>query len=266
MSATPRRRWLVTVAAIVGMSVTAFLGNWQLSRAAYKRGLQQDIAARQSMPPLDNATLSALPQVHDGQHQPVRLRGRWLDRYTVYLDNRPLHGRPGFHVLTPLVLDVPPHGAPLRHGVIVVQRGWVARDLRDPAVVPRIDTPGGPVEISGRLARPPSRMLELDGARSDTAVVQGEGAAPRASGSSPIRQNLDLQGFAAEVGVALAVDGIVLQTGAPSEGLLRAWPEPGAGVEKHYGYAFQWFGLSALIAVLYVWFQFIAPRRRARPR
>ena len=53
------------------------------------------------------------------------------------------------------------------------------------------------------------------------------------------------------------------QTGVPSEGLLREWPEAASGAPKHYGYAFQWWALSALIAILYVWFQFIAPRRKA---
>jgi surfeit locus 1 family protein len=53
--------------------------------------------------------------------------------------------------------------------------------------------------------------------------------------------------------------------GVASEGLLREWPLVGTGVATHYGYAFQWFALSALIAILYVWFQivrrFIIPRR-----
>ena len=33
-------------------------------------------------------------------------------------------------------------------------------------------------------------------------------------------------------------------------------------VGKHHGYAFQWFALSALVIVLYVWFQHIRPARR----
>ena len=41
---------------------------------------------------------------------------------------------------------------------------------------------------------------------------------------------------------------------------------PAADVHKHYGYAFQWFALCALIVGLYVWFQLIRPRRRAAPR
>ena len=55
----------------------------------------------------------------------------------------------------------------------------------------------------------------------------------------------------------------VLQADAPGivdDGLLRKWPRPAADIHKHYGYAFQWFGLCALMSVLYVWFQLIRPR------
>jgi surfeit locus 1 family protein len=54
----------------------------------------------------------------------------------------------------------------------------------------------------------------------------------------------------------------LLQSGTASEGLLREWPLVASGVEKHHGYAFQWFGLSGLIALLYVWFQIVQPRRK----
>ena len=47
--------------------------------------------------------------------------------------------------------------------------------------------------------------------------------------------------------------------GAPSEGLRRAWPAVNVGVDKHYGYAFQWFALAALVAALTLWFQIIRP-------
>jgi surfeit locus 1 family protein len=46
-----------------------------------------------------------------------------------------------------------------------------------------------------------------------------------------------------------------------ADGLRRDWPVVDAGLGKHYGYAFQWFGLSALFAGLYVWFQLLRPRR-----
>jgi cytochrome oxidase assembly protein ShyY1 len=55
-----------------------------------------------------------------------------------------------------------------------------------------------------------------------------------------------------------------VQTGAPSEGLMRDWPRASSGSERNYGYTFQWWAMSAVIAILYVWFQFIAPYRKAR--
>jgi cytochrome oxidase assembly protein ShyY1 len=51
----------------------------------------------------------------------------------------------------------------------------------------------------------------------------------------------------------------LVQTGPGSEGLQRAWPAVNLGVEKHYGYALQWFGMAALMALLYLWFQFLKP-------
>ena len=121
-----------------------------------------------------------------------------------------------------------------------VQRNFVQRDK-----LPPIETPPGLVELHGRLAPPPGKLYEFAGA-----------------GLGPIRQNIDLAQFRAETGLAL-LDLAVQQTGEPSEGLLREWPEAASGAPKHYGYAFQWWALSALIAILYVWFQFIAPRRKA---
>jgi len=80
--------------------------------------------------------------------------------------------------------------------------------------------------------------------------------------SGAIRQNLDFALYRQQTGLPL-LEISVQQTGAASEGLLREWPVIASGVEKHHGYAFQWFGLSALIALLYVWFQIVKPRRQA---
>ena len=101
-------------------------------------------------------------------------------------------------------------------------------------------------------------------ARNAAAAAAITAARDRAVGSSPIRQNLDLNAFRAETRLPLRTDLTLQQTGAASEGLLRDWPAPALGVEKHYGYAFQWFGLTGLVALLYVWFQLIVPWRRSR--
>jgi len=239
---SPKARfWLLTLGALTGVALTLSLGRWQLSRAAEKQALQAAIEARRRLPALDGQALSAADPLAALVHRQIRLRGRWLSPHTVFLDNRQMHGRPGFFVLTPLQLE----GSAT---VVLVQRGWVPRNFVDRSALPQIATPQGLVAIEGRIAPPPSKLYEFRGA---------EGGA--------IRQNLDLAEFSAETRLPLL--GLsVLQTGAPGDGLQREWPEAGSGVEKHYGYAFQWLGLSSLIAILYVWFQFIAPRRRQARR
>jgi len=76
-----------------------------------------------------------------------------------------------------------------------------------------------------------------------------------------IRQNIDLAAFGAEMKTPL-LPLSALQISAADDGLLRDWPQPAIDIHKHYGYAFQWFGLSTLFALLYVWFQIIVPGRR----
>ena len=45
---------------------------------------------------------------------------------------------------------------------------------------------------------------------------------------------------------------IVEQVSDTSDGLLRQWPMPSAGVEKHRAYAFQWYALSAMACLFFV--------------
>lgn len=231
------RFWLVTAAALLALGSTAALGRWQLHRAAEKEALQARIDARGQLPVLDARSLQGTVDTDALLYQRVEATGQWVAERTVFLDNRPMNGRAGFYVVTPLRLQ----GS---ETVLLVQRGWVPRDFEERTRVPRIETPAGVVRVQGHIAPPPSKLYELGAAE-----------------SGPIRQNLDLAQFRAETGLALA-DVSIQQSGAASDGLARDWPKITTGVERHYGYAFQWFGLSALIAALYVWFQIVKRFKR----
>lgn len=239
---TPRMRAAaVLVAALAGAALTARLGVWQLSRAAEKERAQASLDARGAAPPLAQVELAATAAAASEQHhRRVTLQGRWVGGRTVFLDNRPMNGRPGFYVVTPLLLG---DGA----DAVLVQRGWVPRDAADRTRVPEVASPEGLVVVEGRIAPPPSRLYELG-----------------AEDLGPIRQNLDLDGFARETGLQLRPLSVQQseRAGAPPDALLRQWPAPAVDVHKHYGYAFQWFALAALITGLYVWFQLVRPRLR----
>ena len=274
-SATPRRRagrgrfLVVTLAAVLALAATVSLGRWQLSRAAQKEALQARIDAQKQKPPLSQAEFLALGEAVGELHRPVQLRGLWLTAQTVYLDNRQMHGTPGFYVLTPFALE----GS---EQTVMVQRGWVQRNFVDRTQLGVVETPPGIVELSALIEPPPSHLFELGAKAAPAPAASAAAPAPAASGptapapgiqgSSPIRQNLDLEAFRAETQLPLRTDVSLQQSGPASEGLQRDWPAPALGLERHYGYAFQWFGLSALVVILYVWFQFISPFRRARRR
>lgn len=245
---------MVLIATVLGVAATSALGTWQLNRAAQKLALEAALESREARPELPgtelaNTAAAALPQ----HFRRTRLRGQWMAANTVYLDNRQMNDKPGFFVVTPLKLSGSDQA-------VAVQRGWVARNFVDRSALPAVVTPAGEVEITGLIAPPPSRLFEF------------AGAAP-----GPIRQNLDLVAYATEVGTPLKPMSI-LQSDSPeaksaeakptatkpaADGLLRQWPRPALGIQKHYGYAFQWFALSALMVGLFVWFQLIRPRLRA---
>ena len=178
-----------------------------------------------------------------------------MPQHSVFLDNRQMQGKPGFFVLTPLRIEG-------TSAVVVVQRGWVARNFLDRNQLPRIPTASGLVEVSGRLEGPPPRLLDLGGKKGPPDDSRA-GTSSGSKGSPDIRQNLALDSFADETKLPV-LPLTVVQTkpaahfgaDAPPDGLLRDWPQVSSGASKNYGYAAQWFALSVLIAGLYLWFQF----------
>jgi surfeit locus 1 family protein len=235
---TPSVRFLVvTLATVFTMSVTASLGVWQLGRAAQKQALQEQMNQRMALPPWTERDLLQASALKAGLHRAARLQGQWVSQANLFLENRQMDGRVGFFVVTPLRLL----GS---ERVILIQRGWLPRDFTDRSRVPMVQTPEGVVQVEGRLAPAPAKLFELG-----------------APGSGAIRQNIDVAQLSQETGLAL-LDLSVLQTGDASDGLQRNWPRITEGVHKHHGYAFQWFGLCALAGILYVWFQYISPRRK----
>jgi surfeit locus 1 family protein len=240
---TPRARGLaVLMAALVFIALTARLGFWQLDRAAQKLALQSQRETRREEPRLAAADLARTPKDAERQHdRRIEIEGRWLPQHAVFLDNRQMDGRPGFFLVMPLEINP--------NDVVLVQRGWAPRDVRDRAALPAVPTESGRVRVAGVVAPPPSRTFALGD--TDTGVL---------------RQNLDFESFSRESGLALRPLSIRQDEGPPEDGLRRHWPAPAVDVQKHYGYAFQWFALCSLLTGLYVWFQVLGPwwrRRRA---
>ncbi|MCC6194291.1 MAG: SURF1 family protein, partial [Burkholderiales bacterium] len=188
---------------------------------------QVDAAARQAPVPLPVTT-----DWSAWRYRPVRASGTFDAAHQVLLDNRLYQGRAGYHVLTPLVTA--------DRRTVLVDRGWVAAGVVR-SELPRVPPPAGAVTVAGRINQPPPSFLEL---AQDT--VRGA-----------VWQNLDLGRYSAATGLTV-LPVIVEQTAplAPGDTLVREWPAPDLGVEKHMIYMVQWFAFAALAAGLWVYFTF----------
>lgn len=227
------------VAALSVIVLTASLGVWQLRRAAEKATAQAARDAALAEPPLRLGEGGGPAAGLDGRR--VELVGRFEPSGTLLLDNRTQGGVAGFHVLTPMRVGEDGPG-------VMVLRGWVARDVRDRTKTLPFSTPAGPVRIEGlALAELPQPI-----------VLGGDDGRP-AAGTS-IVQRFDLEAWRRARGTD-TIGVVVRQVSALDDGLLRDWVQPGSGVDRHHGYAAQWFALSALTAVM-AWRAAVRTRRR----
>lgn len=228
----PRRlrfqpRLVPTLAAAAGIAATLALANWQVGRAHGK----EELAAR--LTALSRGPAVTLPadamNAEDLEWRRVTVRGRFEPRYAAYIDNRIRRGVAGYHVLMPLAI-----GDSSRY--VLVNRGWIA-GTGDRARLPEVRTPEGTVEITGLAVVPGRRFFELS-----SQAAHGEGR---------VWQNLTLERYRQAYPIALQP--VLVQQESPlDDGLAREWDPPDLGVEKHYGYAFQWLALALTILVIYL--------------
>lgn len=112
-----------TVATVVVFAILLGLGTWQLVRLDWKTDLIAERTARLEAPPIALPTEDA--ELDAVMWAPVTLTGRFLHDQELLLAARSQRGNVGSHVLTPFVRNEGP--------VVLVNRGWVPDDRRDPS-------------------------------------------------------------------------------------------------------------------------------------
>lgn len=221
-----RVRWIPLIATLLVAALGIVLGNWQTHRAEEKLAIQAKMATREHAAPITVA--EAPSNVAEAEYRHVTLRGTFIPEWVSYLENRPYNGVSGFYVLMPFKLAD-------SNTAILVARGWVPRDPGNRTKLPPIQTSPDIIQIEGVIRRDAGHVLQL-----------GHAEAPR---PGVIMQNLDIDEFAKASQLKLAPF-LVEQTGGAADGLVRDWPLPSLGIDRHRGYAVQWYAL-ALMALLF---------------
>jgi surfeit locus 1 family protein len=231
-----------TVLTLMGLAVLIGLGNWQMSRKAWKEALIAKIAERIGAPPIRLAGDNQVTRVetNDREYLHVSFKGRFHHDKERYL-YAPAPAGLGWHIYTPL------EWGPARF--VWINRGFVPDERKDPATR-REGQVSGEVEVTG-LVR----------------VGHGKGAFVP---DNDVARNLWYWPDAAAMH-ASAFAG----TGASAFGYTvdaDARPEPPGGLprggvtrldlpNRHLEYALTWYGLA--LALIGVFVAFARGRQQA---
>lgn len=235
-----RFRTIPFLATLAVAAAGLALGNWQSGRAAQKLALQHKLEERAQAAPLVLDGSTAAPA--DIEYRRVRATGQFVADWPVYLDNRPHHGQAGFYVLMPFRL-----AGTDRH--VLVARGWLPRDAARREHIQPYATPSGTVTVEGIAVHDVGHALELgtEAPLEPGAIVQNTGPAQVAQASGKAFLPFVLE-----------------QAGTGADTLARDWPAPALGIEKHQGYAFQWYALSAMAVSFFVFTGFRSGKRQTK--
>ncbi|WP_211455226.1 SURF1 family protein [Collimonas antrihumi] len=225
-------RLIPFVATVLLVVLGIALAQWQTRRGDQKQAIETKLLQREA-----DATVKfgdGSQGIDQLEFRHMALRGEFIAGWPVYLDNRPLNGVAGFYVLMPFRLVVSNAGG---DSYVLVARGWLPRDPADRSKLPSYPTPAGIIEIEGLVRRDFGHVLQLGNAAS---------LQPQA-----IVQNLGIDEFAAASKFKLQPF-VIEQTSNTDDHLLRDWPRPSLGIEKHRGYAFQWYALAVMAFIFFV--------------
>lgn len=230
-------RWLAGhLLALTLVVLFVNFGFWQLrrheERGAYNALVGMRLAAEPEPYPQLRARLSLEAPPEDAASIAYRRavsKRPVTSAREVLLRSRALNGQPGYHVLTPLLLE--------DGSALLVDRGWVPFELDTPPVA-EAAPPAGPVTVSGTLLPRQTQPAGL-------------GAKDPPTGELDAVFWVDTERLSAQLPYRL--DPVYLELTAQSpaqEGPLpRPLPPPELDGGPHLSYALQWFSF-ALIGVV----------------
>ena len=220
-----RFRFFIPAALILAtLSLLISLGFWQLDRADEKRAIEDQIASANAG---DVELVTSVEFLKNKEYYHVRLQGSYIgDKQFIY-DNQIVDQVSGYYVLTPLVLKGDSKA-------VLINRGFIAWNGRRDKLAD-IDIADKLTEVKVQISKPVKRM-ELE--------------ASELTGDFPVLiQALDLDEMSAIASLDLA-SVVGLLSPESENGFVRQW-EPYAGsIERHIGYAIQWFLMALVLAFI----------------
>jgi surfeit locus 1 family protein len=218
------RFFLPSILIIATLAFLVSLGFWQLDRADEKRGIEASIKQA------NTGSVELIMEevdLENKEYNEVRLQGKYLSDKQFIYDNQIVDQASGYYVLTPYLLNNQPKA-------ILINRGFIPwNGHRDKLADIFIEQDAR--EIKVQISKPIKRM-ELKS--TDSGI------------EFPVLiQSIDLE----EMGEIASVDFskvIGLLNDSSKDGFVRKWEPYTGSIEKHVGYAIQWFLMALVLAII----------------
>lgn len=241
MKLTPRGI-LAAVFVLLVAATCVRLGFWQLDRLEQRRARNAAIRAAGALPPvrLDSAAPAPSADPRTLAWRRAEAAGRYHHAGDMVLRGRSRAGRPGVHLVSPLVLA--------DGRVVMVNRGWVPAPDGSTADVRPLRT-AGPVRVSGALLPLPSdpdRGIPVPGGRAgaDTTWRRVDLAVARERVPGPV--------------IPLLLQQLPAGGAEGSPPVPEPLPELSQG--SHLSYAVQWFSFAAIAVAGFLIVAFRRPK------
>ena len=220
-----RFRFFIPAALIIAtLAILISLGFWQLDRADEKRAIEDQIASANS----DDVEIVASTEfLKEKEYYHVRLQGSYIDDKQFIYDNQIVDQISGYYVLTPLVLKGDSKA-------VLINRGFIPWNGRRDKLAD-IDIADKLTEVKVQISKPVKRM-ELE--------------ASELTGDFPVLiQALDLDEMSTISSLDFA-SVIGLLSPESDNGFVRQWEPYTGSIERHIGYAIQWFLMALVLAFI----------------
>lgn len=242
---------------LIGASLvwlTYSLGQWQTGRAEEKQQLSDRQAVALAASPITPST--AVLDLDNMSYRKIELRGRFLPKALIYIDNRQVNGRPAVQV----VQAFRPEGAQF---LVPVDRGLLLRNPATPRQAPGFpaeDQDGKLIDLKGTVLPRFAQSAELRGAQLGSA---GDIHREESNGLQ-VWSNFSAEEFEKLLNEPVSNFVVTLQPVAQIEskpqeavkvdGFYHLAVPLQEQVAKHRGYAFQWYSMSAVLVLLTLFF------------
>jgi len=220
-----RPRFFIPAFLIIAtLALLITLGFWQLDRADQKRAIEDQIANANAG---DVELITSLDLLSDKEYYHVLLRGSYIeDRQFIY-DNQIVDQIPGYYVLTPFVLKGDSRA-------ILINRGFIPWNGRRDQIAD-IDIAEKITEVKVQISKPVKRIeLKTSQIKRDFPVLI---------------QALDLAEMSAIASLDFA-NIVGLLSPESENGFVRKWEPYTGSIERHIGYAIQWFLMALVLSII----------------